>query len=289
MNNEGQGHWNKEILFFLLPAILFFSLVFIYPFIYGVYLSFTDTGGSFTLSNYVRFFTDMWEFRTVWVTFKIAMPVTILSMVLAIPLSYYMRFGLKYEKLITFFLVLPTTLGMVLVAEGILTYMGPKGWLNQFLMAIKLIDEPIQLIHNYWGVFTSLFIQNFPFAFLLLVGYVSGIDPNLEKASLMLGASKTQTFWKVMFPMLVPGAIMSFCITFASNFSVFSSAILLGAPSGPTRTMAYASYQWAYEKYDQNFGVTISIVMVVAQIIVIGALLLMRNKFYKGATMVGKE
>ena len=53
--------------------------------------------------------------------------------------------------------------------------------------------------------------------------------------------------------------------------------------------MAYASYQWAYEKYDQNFGVTISIVMVVAQIIVIGALLLMRNKFYKGATMVGKE
>ena len=175
MNNEGQGHWNKEILFFLLPAILFFSLVFIYPFIYGVYLSFTDTGGSFTLSNYVRFFTDMWEFRTVWVTFKIAMPVTILSMVLAIPLSYYMRFGLKYEKLITFFLVLPTTLGMVLVAEGILTYMGPKGWLNQFLMAIKLIDEPIQLIHNYWGVL-HLFYTEFSFCVPLLVGYVSGID-----------------------------------------------------------------------------------------------------------------
>lgn len=287
MNNESR--WTKEITYFLLPAILFFLLVFIYPFIYGVYLSFTDGSGSFTFSNYIKFFTDMWEFRTVWVTFKIAMPVTLLSMIAAIPLAYYMRFGLKYEKLVTFFLVLPTTLGMVLVAQGMLTYMGPRGWLNQFLMAINLIEEPVQLIHNYWGVFISLLIQNFPFAFLLLVGYVSGIDRNLEKASLMLGASKMQTFWKIMFPMMMPGVVISFCITFASNFSVFSSAILLGAPSGPTRTMAYASYQWAYEKYNQNFGVTIAVIMVIVQLIVIGALLLMRNKMYKGASVVGKE
>jgi putative spermidine/putrescine transport system permease protein len=121
-----------------------------------------------------------------------------------------------------------------------------------------------------------------------LVGYISGIDPTLEKAATMLGASKIQTFRKIMFPLMTPGIVISFAITFAANFSVFSSAIMLGMPSGPTRVMAYAAYQWAYEKYDPNFGITISIVMVVVQIIIIGFVLLLREKMYKGASMVGK-
>lgn len=281
-------HWSKEISFYLMPALLFFFLIFIFPFLYGLYMSFTNTEGAFTITNYIRFFTDNWELRTIWITLKIAMPVTLISVILAVPLAYYMRTGIKQEKLVTFFLVLPTTLGMVLVAEGILTFMGPRGWVNQLLMAINIIQEPVQLIHNYIGVFTSLFIQNFPFAFLLLVGYVSGIDPNLEKAAMMLGASRIQTFRKVMFPLMTPGVIISFAITFAANFSVFSSAIMLGQPSGPTRVMAYAAYQWAYEKYDQNFGITISIIMVVVQIVIIGAVLLARDRLYKGASMVGK-
>lgn len=283
-----EKRWSTDVTLFLMPALLFFFLIFIFPFLYGLYMSFTNADGGFTFANYIRYFTDVWELKTMWITLKISIPVTIISMLLAVPLAYYMRTGIKYEKLVTFFLVLPTTLGMILVAEGMLTFMGPRGWINQLLMAMHIIKEPVQLIHNYIGVFTSLFIQNFPFAFLLLVGYISGIDPNLEKASTMLGASRFQTFWKVMLPLITPGIVISFAITFAANFSVFSSAILLGQPSGPTRVMAYAAYQWAYEKMDQNFGITISIIMVIVQIIIIGAVMLFRDRLYKGASMVGK-
>ncbi len=277
-----------DVLLLLLPALAFVVAVFIFPFIYGLVLSLTLRGGGLTLANYVKFFTDPWELRTIWVTLKIAMPVTIVSTALATPMAYHMRHGLRREKLVTFFLIMPTTLGMVLVAEGMLTFLGPNGWFNQLLVAAGIVREPLQLTHNYTGVVTSLFLQNFPMGFLLLLGYISGISPDLEKASRMLGATRTQTFWRILFPLMAPGVAIAFCINFTASFSVFPSAIMLGAPSGPTRVMAYAAYQWSYEKFNQNFGSTISIVMVVVQLIIVGAVLAWRQRLYRGASMVGK-
>ncbi|MGI6669952.1 MAG: ABC transporter permease [Acetivibrionales bacterium] len=281
--------WSKEIFFLLLPALTFVLLVFIFPFFYGLYLSLTVKGAQeLTLENYVKFFTDPFERQTIWTTLKISMPVAVLSTILAIPLAYYMRRGLKHEKLVTFFLILPTTLGMVLVAEGMLTFFGPNGWFNQLLVAAGVVKEPLQLTHNYTGVFISLFIQNFPMGFLLLLGYVSGINPTLEKAATTLGANKRQIFWRVMFPLMTPGISIAFCINFTASFSVFSSAIMVGAPSGPTRSLAYAAYNWSYERYNQNFGSTITIVMVAIQLLIIGIVFAWRQKMYRGTSMVGK-
>ncbi len=75
-----------------------------------------------------------------------------------------------------------------MVAEGLLTYLGPRGWLNRTLLEFGLTDSPVRLIHNYWGVMLSLVITGFPFTFLLTLSYVTGIDPSLEQAGAMLGA-----------------------------------------------------------------------------------------------------
>ena len=77
-----------------------------------------------------------------------------------------MRVKTRYQRYITAILVVPITLGTVLIAEGMLTYFGPKGWLSQFLQLTHLYDGPIRLTHNYWGVLISLIISGFPFAFL---------------------------------------------------------------------------------------------------------------------------
>ena len=283
-----EKRWDLKLVLLLLPVILFISLLFIYPFFYGLFLSFTKGDGSFTLDSYRRFFTDYWELRTIGVTLKLAIPATIINVLLAIPFAYYMRRGLKGEKLVTFFLILPITLGTVLISEGMLTYMGPKGWLNQFLMVIGLIEEPFQFTHNYLGVLISLVLQGFPFAFLLLLGYVSGINPDLEKAAQMLGASKTQTFWKILFPLMVPGVAIAFCLNFVMNFTVYPSAVLLGQPSGPTRVISIAAYQWAFEKFNFNMGSTISMIMALIELCVIILVFVWRQRIYKGASIIGK-
>lgn len=283
-----EKRWDFRLLITLLPALIFIILLFIYPFFYGLFLSFTDVDGGFSLANYHKFFTDQWEYRTIWITLKLALPATLINVLLAIPFAYYMRHGRKGEKLITFFLILPITLGTVLVAEGMLTFMGPNGWLNQFLIAIGLIDKPFRFTHNYLGVLISLVIQGFPFAFLMLLGYVSGINPDLEKAAQMLGASKGKTFRKVLFPLMVPGIAIAFCLNFVMAFTVYPSAVLLGEPSGPTRVISIAAYQWAFEKFDFNMGSTVAMIMAAIELLVIILVFLWRQRIYKGASIVGK-
>jgi putative spermidine/putrescine transport system permease protein len=199
-----------------------------------------------------------------------------------------MRRGLRGERIITFFLIVPITLGTVLVSEGMLSFMGPNGWLNQLLLALGIAKAPVRFTHNYLGVAISLGLQGFPYAFLMLLGYVSGISPDLEKAAQMLGASKFQTFWKVLFPLMVPGIAISFCLNFVMAFSVFPSAVLLGQPSGPTRVISIAAYQWAFEKFNFNAASAISMVMAFIELAVITVVLVWRSRMYKGASIVGK-
>jgi putative spermidine/putrescine transport system permease protein len=272
----------------LLPALLFIALLFVYPFVYGLILSFTREDGALTLGNYVKFFTDPWEVRTIWITLKLAIPATLINVGLAIPLAYFMRHGARGEKVITFFLILPLTLGTVLVAQGMLNYMGPVGWLNQLLVGVGIVRQPVQFTHNSLGVLLSLIIQGLPFAFLMILGYVSGINPDLEKASQMLGASKLQTFLRIMFPLMVPGIAICFCLVFVMEFSVFPTAVLLGQPSGPTRVISLAAYQWAFEKFDFHISSAITMTMAAIELVVISVVLAGRNRMYSGASMVGK-
>ncbi len=280
--------WSAETIAFLFPAVMFLLAVFIYPFIYAVQLSLTDGMGAFTLGNYIKFFTDVVEMKTVLITLKISLPVTILSIVLAIPIAYFMRRGIKHEKLITFLMMLPMTLGVVLIAEGMITYFGRNGWVMLLLEQLGLVADRSSLIHNYFGVVTSLFILIFPMGLIILIGYTSGIHPSLEMAATMLGATNSQTFKRVMFPLMMPGILIAFALNFTAAFSVFTSAIMLGQPTSQTRVMAYAAYVHAYEYFDYNFCSTICILMIVIQLLIIGFVFAFRNRLYKGASAVGK-
>ncbi len=274
----------------LAPAVGFIAVLFLYPFVYGLFLSLTKEAGGFTLDNYRRFFSDPWDRATIWTTLKLALPITVACVGLAVPFAYFMRRGMRGEKIITFFLILPITLGTVLVSQGMLTFMGKQGWLNQFLRLIHLVKEDsyVQFTHNELGVMISVGLQGFPYAFLMLLGYVSGINPDLEKASQMLGANKWQTFWKVLFPLMVPGIAIAFCLNFVAAFSVYPSAVLLGQPSGSTRVISIAAYQWAFEKFNFNAATAISMTMAGIELAVIAIVLALRNKMYKGASIVGK-
>ena len=77
----------------LAPAIAFIVLLFLYPFAYGLYLSFTKADGGATFANYLRFFKDPWDLRTIWTTLWISVPITFVNVGLAIPFAYHMRTG----------------------------------------------------------------------------------------------------------------------------------------------------------------------------------------------------
>ncbi len=270
----------------VLPAVLFVIALFVYPFLYGLYLSFTPKAGG-ALANYARFFGDPFLYGTIATTLLIAVPVTILNVAAAIPVALRVRL-MRHQRLLTTILVIPITLGTVLVAEGLLTYLGPRGWANRVLLGAGIIAHPIRLLHNYWGVFLSLVITGFPFTFLLVLSYVTGIDPSLERAGAMLGARARARFARILLPLLVPGLTITLALSFVQAFSVFPSAILLGAPAGPTRVISIAAYQAAFEQYDYPLASAIAMLMAGAQVLIVLALLGLRGLVYRGPAGGGK-
>lgn len=265
----------------LLPALLLVLALFVYPFAYGVILSIEPKEGPW-FSNYAAFFSDPFLYDTIVATLRIAVPVTLVSLVAAIPIAMRVRLMTR-QRILTTLLVIPITLGTVLVAEGLLNYLGPQGWFNRTLLFLGLIDRPIRLVHNYWGVFASLLITGFPFTFLLTLSYVSGIDPSLENAAATLGASAWQRFLNLFLPLLAPGLAIAFCLTFVQNFSVFPSAVMLGAPAGETRVISIAAYQAAFERFDYSMGSAIAIIMAAVQFVIVAAVLATRVFFYRGS------
>ena len=275
-----------SVTLLVLPAAGLMVLTFVYPFLYGLVLSFQPAQGGL-LANYVGFFADPFLYRTVWTTLDLSVPVTLLNLLLAVPIALRVRL-MKRQRLLTTILVVPITLGTVLVAQGLLNYLGPQGWFNRVLVTFGIVSAPVRLLHNYWGVFLSLLITGFPFTFLLTLSYLSGVDPALERAAATLGAGARARFRFVLLPLLLPGLAITFCLSFVQAFSVFPSAVLLGAPAGPTRVISIAAYQAAFEQNDYSMASAIAMLMGVIELVIVALVLGARGLLYRGPAGGGK-
>ena len=277
-------------LWMLAPALLFAIALFIYPFCYGIGLTFqplpatVEKWGGGIFANYIAFFADSFILDSVWITLGIALPAALFNVLVSIPIAYKLRPKFRGKRFMQTLLVLPITLGTVLTAQGLLIFAGRQGWLNRFLLEIGLVQEPIQFVNNNLGVFLSLVISGFPFAFLLISSYLSGIDPSLEAAAKTLGANWRQRFLRITLPLLAPGLATTFILTFVLAFSVFPSARLVGDASGDSRVLALMAYRSFAEQLDYSMASTIAIMMGVVELIVIAIVFLGRSFLYKGST-----
>jgi len=267
-----------------LPAILFVVALFVYPFLYGFVLSFQPKAGDW-LANYRKFFSEPFLYDTIEATLRLAVPATLINVLMSIPVAMRVR-RLQRRRILTTILVVPITLGTVLIAQGLLTYLGPQGWFNRSLSLIGV--GPVRLVHNYTGVMLSLIMSGFPFTFLLTLSYITGIDPSLEQAASTLGAKPRARFWHILLPLLAQGLAINLCLSFVQTFSVFPSAVLLGAPAGATRVISIAAYQAAYEQYDYSMASAVAMIMGFVQLVVVTAILSARSLVYRGAVGGGK-
>ncbi|MBV9262303.1 MAG: sugar ABC transporter permease [Pseudolabrys sp.] len=268
----------------LVPAALFVAALFVYPFFYGFFLSFQPKAGDW-LANYRKFFSDPFLYDTIEATLRLAIPATLINVLISIPVALRVRLMTR-RRILTTLLVVPLTLGTVLIAEGLLTYLGPQGWFNRILSLVGI--GQVRLVHNYTGVMLSLILSGFPFTFLLTLSHLTGIDPSLEQAAATLGAKARARFRYILMPLLAQGLAINLCLSFVQTFSVFPSAVLLGSPAGATRVISIAAYQAAYEQYDASMASAIAMIMGFVQLFVVALILTGRGFVYRGAVGSGK-
>ncbi|MCP4937231.1 MAG: ABC transporter permease, partial [bacterium] len=99
---------------------------------------------------------------------------------------------------------------------------------NNFLIDIGVIEQPIKMIFNFTGVMIGMSHALMPLAVLTMLSVMEGIDKNLSKAGSTLGARGGQTFWRVYFPLSVPGIAAGGMLVFITSLGFFITPALLG-------------------------------------------------------------
>ncbi|WP_180954898.1 ABC transporter permease [Bacillus sp. V3-13] len=279
----------KKDFLLLLPALLPLLLIFVIPLVNGILLTFQSNGQpGFSLGNYIRFFTESQYYTTIFKTLLLVVPASILELIVAFAIAYYLRGKFKGKSLIAGLVIFPLTLGSLIVDMGIIVFFKPNGWFNQFLIGAGIIDEPIKLIYNFWGAFIALFILGVAFLASNFIGMMDSIDPNLEQAAKSLGASGWTAFWRVFYPLIRSSILTIYALNLIMQLGVYTSAVIVGNPASETRTFAVAAFEEAMRNFDYGMANTIAIVMAVTQLICLSIVYRLRQRGYVGSAATFK-
>jgi spermidine/putrescine transport system permease protein len=168
--------------------------------------------------------------RSAW----IATRVMLFSLVLGYPVAYLLSFHAGLRKNLLYQLVIiPLWVSYLVRAYAWKTILGTDGVLNTSLQYLHLSQHPLQfLLYSPFAVVLTLTHIYTPFAFLPVYAAMEHIPRNLIEASHDLGASRLQTFWRVVLPLSIPGVIAGATFAFVLSFGDFLAPLLLGGPSG---------------------------------------------------------
>ncbi|HXZ33492.1 MAG TPA: ABC transporter permease [Terriglobales bacterium] len=169
-------------------------------------------------------------FRSMW----IAVRVMLFSLLLGYPLAYYLSFHAGGRKDLLYQLVIiPLWVSYLVRAYAWKTILGSDGVLNTLLQYVHLTKHPLEfLLYSPFAVVLTLTHIYTPFAFLPIYASLEHIPRNLVEASYDLGASPFQTFWRVIFPLSIPGVLAGATFAFVLGLGDFLAPLLLGGPSG---------------------------------------------------------
>lgn len=206
-------------------------------------------------------------FRSMW----IAARVMIFSLLLGYPLAYYLSFHAGRRKDLLYQLVIiPLWVSYLVRAYAWKTILGSDGVLNTLLQYVHLTKHPLEfLLYSPFAVVLTLTHIYTPFAFLPIYASLEHIPRNLVEASHDLGASPMQTFWRVIFPLSIPGVLAGATFAFVLSLGDFLAPLLLGGPSGIMISNIVVSLFGA--AYNWPLGAAISLCMLM---LVIGLLFL---------------
>jgi spermidine/putrescine transport system permease protein len=260
-----------------LPPLLWVAVFLLVPYALLLCYSFWSVSPSqtivhsWTLDNYRELFRVNVYLQTLFRSMWIAARVMIFSLLLGYPLAYYLSFHAGARKDLFYQLVIiPLWVSYLVRAYAWKTILGSEGVLNTLLQYVHLTKHPLDfLLYSPFAVVLTLTHIYTPFAFLPIYASLEHIPRNLVEASHDLGASPFQTFWRVIFPLSIPGVLAGATFAFVLSLGDFLAPLLLGGPSGIMISNIVVSLFGA--AYNWPLGAAISLCML---LLVLGLLFL---------------
>ena len=219
---------HTSMLLLLTPALVMVVVLLIMPLCWLAFQS-VQTEEGFSLANYIRIFQESIYWDTFALTFKISFLVTILSIVMGFPIAYAAsRLQGFWANLILICVILPFWTSVLVRAYAWLVLLQRRGLVNQTLMDLGIIDQPLTLMHNTTGTVIGTLHVMLPFMVLPLYSVMKKIPQDLMQASESLGAKPFYTFRRVFLPMAAPGVMAGSILVFVICLGFFITPELLG-------------------------------------------------------------
>ena len=211
------------------PSIVTIIFVIMIPLGWLFYLSLLGKGGEYSLVNYQRMIEYKSYARVYMITFQVSIFTTILCILIGYPLAYFLaHIPRRLAGILMLTVLLPFWTSLLVRTYAWLVLLQKKGLLNDFAIHIGLWETPVKLVHNMTGTLIGMAHIMLPFLILPLYGAMRRIEPEMMHAAANLGAKPFQAFWKIFFPLSLPGMIAGSLIVFVLCLGFYVTPAVLG-------------------------------------------------------------
>ncbi|WP_298836713.1 ABC transporter permease [uncultured Roseobacter sp.] len=220
---------------FVAPALLWTLAFFVLPFAVMGAMSLATLEGrtlvwGLSLANYAELAEKAYLWRAIMVSLEITVTVTVVSVVLAYPLAWIIAFRVpaRWQRLALLLAILPFWTSYVVRSYAWLLVLAREGVVNQTLMTLGLISEPVTLANTRFATVTG-FVHFFVMLLTLTIyANLIQLSPNYRRAAMDLGASAFQTFRHVILPLTLPGIVTGAFLTFVLCIGDYVTPQILG-------------------------------------------------------------
>ena len=222
-----------------------------------------------TLENYTRLITDDFYREVIGRTLTMGLGVTFTCLAVGYPLALYItKASPRMRMVATMLVIFPMLLNLVVRSFGWIALLANRGLINNLLLDMGLIERPIRMMFNLFGLTVGMSHIFLPFMVLMLVPVLQAIPPDLQAAARTLSASRTRAFWTVTLPLSAPGILAGSILVFTLSISALVTPRMLGGPT--YKVMATLIYDDFLQTLDWPSGAAMSFSLTLMTLIVIG-------------------
>jgi spermidine/putrescine transport system permease protein len=221
-----------------------------------------------TFNNYRQLIANPVYLEVLGRSARIAASVTVLALLLGVPLAYFVSFRASRKNILYQLVIVPLWVSYLVRAYAWKTILGGNGVLNTLLIHLGLLHQPAGfLLYSPFAVILTLTHIYTPFVFLPVYASMEHIPKAFTEASADLGASSSRTFWKVIFPLALPGIIAGATFSFVLSLGDFIAPLLVGGPNGIMISNIVVSLFGAAYNWPLGSAISLCIVILVVALI----------------------
>lgn len=243
------------LVFFVLPLLQSFVNS-LHPFTPGG----IDTG-TWTLDNY-RKALEPFYLGVLWRTIRVGLLITAISLLIGYPAAYHVaRLPGRAQSILLLVFIAPWLVNVTVKAFGWTMLLSTNGFINRGLKALGLIERSLPLMFSETGIVIGLVHGHLMFVILPLVASLTAIDQNVVLAAANLGARRWHVFWRIVFPLSLPGLLAGAIINLTMNMAAFVTPALLGGSR--VRLISYVAYEQNLVTLNWPFGAALAVGLLV--------------------------